>query len=264
MTPETLKKPTLTFEELMFSSWEDYVKNLKKLIIIPLIGLAVIVAAMILAVALSFLSRIVAAAWTAPNYQILIYNLATKIVLFLLFLVLTSIFQILIVNILVNNKITLKQNLLLAKKHLWRFIILTLIFYLAAIIAATPLFSLLFLALFAPANIVIAAVFLFILFLIFICLAAVFLSLSPFILIDKNLKPLAAIKYNYALTKNIFLKTLGYIFLLWILLSIVNLIILFLNLVPVVNFIINLAYWLFILPFIFVYLFNLYKILDKK
>ena len=263
MLMESKKASKISFEELFFSSWTMYVKSFKKILILLLYSLIAVIILSILGLAWSYLKRYIWVTTTPAHYLILLYNIFAQFFAYLLFIILGSIFQILLINILINPKIKLLDNIKLIKKYLLQFLVLSIIFILATLVAFSPLFVFAGLTLTNAPNVLFLAAILFALAIVLAAIITVNLGFSPFILIDKNVSAIKAIKINKTIAKNKFFKILGFILLLWLIMGLISSINSFINTVPVANLIFNLVYLIFALPFVFVYLFNLYKITDR-
>jgi hypothetical protein len=189
--------------------------------------------------------------------QVLIFNASIKILVYLAYLALSVVAQIIILNNFFDSSLRLGQNLRTLKTHFWQMLLLNIAISIIFVVVSSPLYaSVLFFLLNNP----LLAYFSTIIGYFLIIVAACFLLFSPFVLMDQKISWLESIKKSYKIAKNNMLEILINLLILAILVAILNFVSILL---------INLMFWyailgsilvIFLIMFSFSYLYSMYQI----
>lgn len=149
--------------------------------------------------------------------NILAFNIGARIFFYLIYLALGVIAQTILINVFLKDQLLFKENLLSLLNHFWQMLILNIILNLLFLVATAPFSAS---AIFFIMNNYVLAYASLIAGLALTILVAVLFLFSPFILIDKSLNWLSALKESYNIAKkNIFyiafdLLVLAFVFLI--------------------------------------------------
>jgi hypothetical protein len=188
--------------------------------------------------------------------NVLFFNISVRLILYLGYLILGALAQILLLNNLLDSKLALGQNLHSIKSYLWQMLALNIIIGIIFFVISSPLYaSVLFLAI---GNIILAYISTIFGYALIIIVAALLLF-SCFILIEKKLNWLNSIKESVKISKNNLMEII-------VNLLILGVIFLILNTISILFF--QLMFWLAIMGgiviifwilFSFAYVFAMYQ-----
>ncbi|MFC1598868.1 hypothetical protein ACFL2U_02600, partial [Patescibacteria group bacterium] len=149
------------------------------------------------------------------------YNLIWKTASSIIYFIIAVIAQILIINAFFQPKINFTENLKSLKKHFWGYFYLTIILYILFAFFTLPVYVGISLLAFNNTILGLLSFFLGILLSLFLVSYVIF---SPFLLIDKNMGCIQAIKKSIALTQNNLANIIARVIFLTIILTILNII----------------------------------------
>jgi len=215
MDSTILKAKPLSLAKFISKTWEiiktSWLNSLVvMLFILGIIIITVIVLALIWKIFLVLNLIQLAYIWTFR----MLWQFLTALILFII----AVLAQFLLINSLLNPQVKLKENLKSINQVFWPFLCLTLILNLIFLLASLPFYISIFLFLL---NNLVLGVISFIVGVVLILFLGSYLIFSPFILIEKKLSFLEAIKKSFILAEgnfgNIFLKiiVLGLILLIF-------------------------------------------------
>lgn len=179
---------------LLMLAWQ----NLKEKFIDLVLNIFIIISVIIATVTLYYALFHLALTINFITNNIFFFNLGVRFFFYIIYIVLGVFAQILLINIFLKNHSTFKENLLIFTKNFWQMFMLNIILSLLFLAAAVPFPTA---AIFFILNdsilayISLAAAF------ILTILVAAFFIFSPFLLIDKKLNWLQALKESVRLAK---------------------------------------------------------------
>jgi len=191
---------SLNIGDLFTKTW--YILKIKFTGLI--LGIFIIISLIIAVISFAFATYQSALSINFLMTNILAFNIGVRIFFYIIYLILGVIAQIIIIDILLREQVRFKENMRSLIKHFWQMFILNIILNLLFLIATAPFSAA---AIFFLMNNYILAYASLIAGLALTILAATLFLFSPFLLIDKNLKWLLALKESYDIAK----KNLFYI-----------------------------------------------------
>jgi len=211
----SLKKPQ-SLIQLLITSLKVINKNFANLILTIFIVICLVITAMLLLFLIYYLFIFL----NIVNINfIYTYNFIWKSFGSIVYFIIAVIAQILLINVFFKSQINFKENLQAIKKYFWGIFCLTIILQLIFMFFTLPIYVGIFLL--ALKNIILG-ILSFTLGIILAVLIVSYVVFSPFILIDKNIGCIAAIKQSIALTKNKLANIILKIIFLSIILIILN------------------------------------------
>jgi len=254
MDSTTLSTKPLPLNKQFSKTWELIKTNwLNSLFVILFATICVIAVAIIL----SLIWKLLLFLNIVQFYGIVFYRFAWQILTAIIFFILAILAQFLLINAFLNPQIKLKQNLKSIKQIFWQLLLLSIIINLLFLLACLPIYISIFLFLL---NSAVLGAISFILGFVLIIFLSCYLIFSPFILIEKKLSFLAAMKKSFILVGGNFKNVFWKIFILGIILLLLNGLTILITLAPIIiKSILSSLVLLFMIIFGFSYLFVIYQ-----